>query len=99
VIAQYWLSLVGLQRHEIGWGRRLLGLTFSVATAPFEFIPLLVAARQKQLEARWVAACEGRAGLTPQERPARLTSAHPVSPRPRAWGPEPDTRTSEPLNL
>jgi hypothetical protein len=57
VIAQYWLSLVGLQRHEIGWARRALGLTFSVTTAPFEFIPLVIAARQKQREARWIDIC------------------------------------------
>jgi hypothetical protein len=63
VIAQYWLSLVGLQRHEIGWARRALGLTFSITTAPFEFIPLLIAARQKQREAYWVERCEMRAGL------------------------------------
>jgi predicted metal-dependent phosphoesterase TrpH len=57
VIAQYWLSLVGLQRHEIGWARRSLGLAFSITTAPFEFIPLIIAARQKQREAHWVDAC------------------------------------------
>ena len=64
VIAQYWLSLVGLQRHEIGWARRALGLAFSVTTAPFEFIPLVIAARQKQREAYWVETCETHFGPT-----------------------------------
>jgi predicted metal-dependent phosphoesterase TrpH len=58
VIAQYWLSLVGLQRHEIGWPRRAVGLTFSLVTAPFEFIPLIIASRAKHAEARWAARCE-----------------------------------------
>lgn len=57
VIAQYWLSLVGLRRHELRWPRRALGLSFSAVTAPFEFIPLLVAARKKQHESRWVVRC------------------------------------------
>jgi hypothetical protein len=70
VIAQYWLSLVGLQRHEIGWGRRALGLAFSVTTAPFEFIPLLIAARQKQREARWIEICSRELEAAVAETPA-----------------------------
>jgi predicted metal-dependent phosphoesterase TrpH len=64
VIAQYWLSLVGLQRHEISWARRALGLTFSITTAPFEFIPLVIAARQKQREAHWIETCVREWGET-----------------------------------
>jgi len=52
VIGQYWLSLVGLRRHELSWGRRAFGLAFSVGSAPFEFIPLLIAALSKRSEAR-----------------------------------------------
>jgi predicted metal-dependent phosphoesterase TrpH len=55
VIGQYWLSLIGLRRHEISVPRRLLGGTFSLVTLPGEFVPLVVAARSKQKEARWVA--------------------------------------------
>jgi predicted metal-dependent phosphoesterase TrpH len=59
VIAQYWLSLVGLQRGEFSASRRALGLGFSVVSAPFEFIPLLIAAIQKRGEARRVRDFEG----------------------------------------
>ena len=59
VIAQYWLSLVGLQRSEISVPRRALGLGFSVVSAPFEFIPLLIAAIQKRGESRRVREFEG----------------------------------------
>jgi PHP domain-containing protein len=52
VIGQYWLSLVGLQRGDISAPRRALGLGFSVVSAPFEFIPLLIAAIQKGGETR-----------------------------------------------
>ena len=60
-----WLSLVGLRRHEISVPRRILGASFSLATLPGEFVPLIVAARSKQREARWVAssAAGARASL------------------------------------
>lgn len=54
VIARYWLGLLGLQRLELGRGRRAFGLAFSVASLPFEFIPFVLAARSKRHEARWV---------------------------------------------
>jgi hypothetical protein len=57
VIADYWLSLIGLQRHEISAPRRALGLGFSIVSAPFEFIPFVIAALQKSGEARRVNAC------------------------------------------
>jgi predicted metal-dependent phosphoesterase TrpH len=63
VIAQYWLSLVGLQRHEISVPRRLLGGTFSLVTLPGEFVPLIVATRSKQKEARWVASSAAALGV------------------------------------
>jgi predicted metal-dependent phosphoesterase TrpH len=54
VIAQYWLSLIGLQRGQFSLPRRALGLSFSVVSAPFEFIPLMIAAIQKRGESRRV---------------------------------------------
>jgi predicted metal-dependent phosphoesterase TrpH len=63
VVFQYWLSLVGLQRHEISVPRRLLGASFSLVTMPGEFVPLVVAARSKQKEARWVASSAAALGL------------------------------------
>jgi predicted metal-dependent phosphoesterase TrpH len=62
VIAQYWLGLAGLRRHELGIGRRLFGATFSIVTLPGEFVPLIVAARSKQREARWVTSCAAALG-------------------------------------
>jgi predicted metal-dependent phosphoesterase TrpH len=59
VIAQYWLSLIGLQRGEFSVPRRALGLSFSVVSAPFEFIPLMIAAIQKRGESRRVREFEG----------------------------------------
>jgi predicted metal-dependent phosphoesterase TrpH len=63
VIAQYWLSLIGLRRHEISVPRRLLGAGFSLATLPGEFVPLIIAARSKQREARWVASSAAALGV------------------------------------
>jgi predicted metal-dependent phosphoesterase TrpH len=54
VIADYWLSLIGLRRHELSIPRRAFGLAFSLVSAPFEFIPLLVATISKSGEARRV---------------------------------------------
>jgi predicted metal-dependent phosphoesterase TrpH len=62
VIAQYWLSLIGLRRHELSWRRRALGIAFSVISAPSEFIPLVVAGRQKARESRWVRHCAAELG-------------------------------------
>jgi predicted metal-dependent phosphoesterase TrpH len=55
VIGDYWLSLIGLQRQELSMPRRAFGLAFSVVSAPFEFIPLLIATISKSGEARRVA--------------------------------------------
>jgi predicted metal-dependent phosphoesterase TrpH len=62
VIAQYWLSLAGLRRHEISVPRRLFGASFSLVTLPGEFVPLLIAARSKRREARWVASSAAALG-------------------------------------
>ena len=80
VIAQDRLSLVGLQRHEISWARRALGVAFSVVTAPFEFIPLIIAARQKQRERDWVEWCHGDS-IRPsaRRREARATAREPAA--------------------
>jgi predicted metal-dependent phosphoesterase TrpH len=92
VIAQYWLSLIGLRRNEISWPRRALGLSFSALSAPFEFIPLLVAARSKQRETHWVARCARELvfGAT-LGTPAVVAAAG--NEEPGTWGPEP-TRDS-----
>ncbi|MEO5820928.1 MAG: PHP-associated domain-containing protein, partial [Vicinamibacteraceae bacterium] len=74
VIAQYWLSLVGLRRHELTLPRRMLGAGFSLATLPGEFVPLIVAARSKQREARWVASSARALGIPSgaSARPAEI---------------------------
>jgi predicted metal-dependent phosphoesterase TrpH len=76
VIAQYWLNLVGLQRGEISLPRRALGLGFSVVSAPFEFIPLLIAAIQKRGEAHRVREFQRVLGADRAPR-----SPAPLSPR------------------
>jgi predicted metal-dependent phosphoesterase TrpH len=83
VIAQYWLSLVGLRRHEITLPRRALGASFSLVTLPGEFVPLVVAARSKQKEARWVTSSAKALGME-----AALVSTRPGAGRPAAE-PEP----------
>jgi predicted metal-dependent phosphoesterase TrpH len=70
VVFQYWLSLAGLQRHEISVPRRLLGASFSLVTMPGEFVPLVVAARSKQREARWVASAAASLGFARGAIPA-----------------------------
>jgi predicted metal-dependent phosphoesterase TrpH len=50
VISDYWLSLIGLRRQENPLPRRAFGLAFSVVSAPFEFIPLIVASVSKSRE-------------------------------------------------
>lgn len=64
VIAQYWLSLVGLQRGDFSVPRRALGLGFSVVSAPFEFIPLMIAAMSKRGESRRVRDFEALLGAS-----------------------------------
>lgn len=71
VIADYWLSLIGLQRHEISVPRRALGLSFSVVSAPFEFIPFVIAALQKSGEARRVRGCAKQLTLASASSRAR----------------------------
>jgi predicted metal-dependent phosphoesterase TrpH len=56
VIWQYWRSLAGFGRQEFSWGRRAVGLGWSLASLPAEFVPLLVAIVQKSGEARRLAA-------------------------------------------
>ena len=52
VVGSYWKCLLGAGRQYLSWPRRMLGLTFSAATLPFEFAPLLIAAMHKRDEAR-----------------------------------------------
>jgi len=78
VIADYWLSLVGLKRHEgLTIGRRALGLGFSVVSAPFEFIPLLIAAAQKRGEASRIAALASALSLEAELARARAPEPTP----------------------
>ena len=72
VVFQYWLSLVGLQRHAISVPRRILGGSFSLVTMPGEFVPLVVAARSKQREARWVASAATTLGMAGAAMPASV---------------------------
>jgi predicted metal-dependent phosphoesterase TrpH len=55
VIWQYWRSLLGVGRQDFSWPRRTLGLLWSAASLPVEFLPLLIAALEKAGEARRVA--------------------------------------------
>jgi predicted metal-dependent phosphoesterase TrpH len=77
VIAQYWLSLVGLRRHEISVPRRMLGASFSLVTMPGEFVPLIVAARSKQREARWVASSATALGIAEGTASATVVGVEP----------------------
>jgi hypothetical protein len=89
VIIDYWVSLIGLRRQELSVPRRAFGLAFSIVSAPFEFIPLLVATIAKSGESRRVqlytellaaagllAAAAGQPG-----DPAEPVSFLPPSPR------------------
>ena len=110
VIAQYWLSLVGLQRSEISVPRRALGVSFSVVSAPFEFIPLLIAAIQKRDESRRVR--EFDALLSPDlggaaleeaplssDRGARPGDAMVQAPRGASEAKRPDTPRAAPSKV
>jgi predicted metal-dependent phosphoesterase TrpH len=57
VVFRYWASLVGLERQDLTWPRRALGLGFSAISLPAEFVPLLVAALQKRAERERIARC------------------------------------------
>jgi predicted metal-dependent phosphoesterase TrpH len=78
VIAQYWLSLAGLRRHEISVPRRAFGASFSLVTLPGEFVPLVVAARSKQKEARWVTSSAAALGMTDVLAAARGGAGRPA---------------------
>lgn len=56
VILRYWMSLLGFGRQDLTAGRRAVGLAWSVASLPAEFVPALVAVLQKRGESRRVAA-------------------------------------------
>ena len=89
VVGRYWASLVGLGRQELSWTRRGIGLAWSVASLPAEFVPLLVAVVEKTGEARRVAAFrrEWHAAMTPgvgvlealREREPRLPASSSAS--------------------
>jgi predicted metal-dependent phosphoesterase TrpH len=78
VIWQYWRTLLGLGRQELSWPRRVLGLTWSVASLPVEFLPFLIAAIDKTGEARRIAACRRRWASSP-DAGARLADADGAS--------------------
>jgi predicted metal-dependent phosphoesterase TrpH len=52
VVWNYWQALAGKGRPDLSPARRALGVMFSLVTLPFEFSPLLIAARHKRGEAR-----------------------------------------------
>jgi predicted metal-dependent phosphoesterase TrpH len=99
VIFQYWLSLVGLQRHEISVPRRALGVAFSIVSAPFEFTPLLIATIQKSREARRVREYAAQLAGDPiaDVDIPRFVSQRRSEPPPRDWdGPIPTSADLEP---
>jgi predicted metal-dependent phosphoesterase TrpH len=61
VIGNYWLTLAGLGRPDLSWPRRGIGLAWSLASLPVEFVPFLIGVMQKRQEAGHVARC--RRGL------------------------------------
>jgi predicted metal-dependent phosphoesterase TrpH len=74
VVARYWASLAGAGRQELTWGRRALGIGFSVVSFPAEFVPLLIAVSSKVGEARRVGGYRRQAG------PVRAAGAFGVRP-------------------
>ena len=50
VVGQYWRELLGAGRRDLSWGRRAVGLAFSIVSMPFEWSPLVVAALHKRSE-------------------------------------------------
>jgi predicted metal-dependent phosphoesterase TrpH len=52
VVFRYWLSLLGVGRQDLSWGRRAIGLAFSALSMPAEFIPALIAVVDKAGERR-----------------------------------------------
>ena len=69
VIAQYWVALAGLRRHDLSVPRRLLGLAFSLPSFPFQFVPGLVTVVQKRAESRRVQELENRLEPNPNPNP------------------------------
>jgi predicted metal-dependent phosphoesterase TrpH len=57
VVGCYWQALVGLRRHDLSWPRRLVGLGWSLASLPVEFVPLAIAVFQKGTEASRMSRC------------------------------------------
>jgi hypothetical protein len=55
VVFNYWAALLGFGRRDMSAGRRAVGVAWSLASLPFEFVPLLVAALQKRSESRRIA--------------------------------------------
>jgi predicted metal-dependent phosphoesterase TrpH len=55
VIFNYWASLLGLRRGDLLGSDRLRDIGLSAASVPFQFIPFLVAAAKKTVEARRLA--------------------------------------------
>jgi predicted metal-dependent phosphoesterase TrpH len=54
VVGNYWRALGGAGRSDLSLPRRTLGVLFSLATLPVEFLPLLIAGMHKRDEARRV---------------------------------------------
>jgi len=77
VVARYWASLLGAGRQELSWGRRAIGLGFSAASMPFEFIPAVVALADKRRERRRIEALarEWAAAHAGQAQPAAAAAA------------------------
>jgi predicted metal-dependent phosphoesterase TrpH len=77
VVGRYWKALLGFGPDDLSPGRRAFGLAFSAVSLPFEFFPVLIAARHKRVEAEAVARCrrEWEAEAVPAgDRHARLAA-------------------------
>lgn len=60
VIGRYWLALAGLERNDLSWRRRALGVAFSAVSLPFEMLPLVIAMHGKRRERAIVRHVEAR---------------------------------------
>jgi predicted metal-dependent phosphoesterase TrpH len=77
VIVRFWLSLLGLERHDLRSGRRTVSTLCTIALLPIQFVPAIVALELKRSEAKQIR--RSRAALLARSPAAVASSlAHPV---------------------